>query len=94
MKNINFVEKRCAEETFHEAIWPILVVGQLLGVMPVHGVKGSSVSDLKFKWESLRSLYSFLVAIILSTYTLFFLWKTFSGKADFFDIGKLIGIKN
>lgn len=38
-------------------------MAQLFGVMPVIGVKSDSVTKLRFKWNSLTTIYSFIVFI-------------------------------
>lgn len=58
------------EGTFHEAIWPVLIFAQLFGVMPVSGIRSRSVAELKFKWNSKRSIYSWITAGILLSYIL------------------------
>lgn len=69
------------EGTFRKAIWPFLVIGQLYGVMPVIGISSRSLSDLHFNWKSFRAIYAVIVAIILSSYSLFVLWKIFTDSA-------------
>lgn len=63
------------------------MIGQIYGVMPVGGVSAWSLSDLKFKWKDLRTIYAVIVAIILSGYSLFLLWKIFTDVAYFNIIG-------
>lgn len=38
-------------------------MAQLFGLMPVIGVKSNSVTKLRFKWNSIRTIYSFIVFI-------------------------------
>ena len=71
------------EGTFRRAIWPFLFIGQIYGVMPVIGVSSRSLSDLHFKWKSSRTIYAVIVAIILSSYSLFLLWRSFIDIAYF-----------
>lgn len=75
------------EGTFRRAIWPFLVISQLYGVMPVAGVSSWSLSDLQFKWKSSRTIYAIIVALILSGYSLYLLWKIFTTIAYFNIIG-------
>lgn len=66
-------ENRSIAGSFREAIWPLLVVGQCFGVMPVIGVSGD-ISEHQFKWKSFRTLFSLLGAVFLIGYTLFLVW--------------------
>ena len=75
------------EGHFREAIWPIIMVGQLFGVMPVAGIKSRSISKLHFNWRYLRTVHSLLVLGILSAYTVTLAWNTFSSKVQFSSIG-------
>lgn len=75
------------EGAFREAIWPILVVAQLFGVMPVSGLKSPLISDLQFKWNSKRSIYTLIIASILSCYVLVLFWSTLTTGAGFSAIG-------
>lgn len=65
---------------YSEAIWPFFAVGQIFGVMPVCGIKSST---FYFKWTSFRTFYSLFVMIVLSTYSSFLIWQTFSIDASY-----------
>lgn len=82
------------EGTFRRAIWPFLVISQLYGVMPVSGVTSWSISDLHFKWKSMRTIYAIVVACILSSYSLYLLWKIFTDIAYFNIIGLTFAHQN
>ena len=45
-------------KSFHQAIGPILVIGQIFGLMPIQGILGKDIDSLKFRWISLRTIYS------------------------------------
>lgn len=75
------------EGYFREAIWPILFLGQCFGIMPVIGIKVRLISNVRFKWKSLRTLYSFFVLITVASYTLLVAWKTISVNIEFSAIG-------
>lgn len=60
---------------FCEAIWPVLVIGQLFGVMPVNGVSSPTISEHQFKWKSKRTLFSLMIGCILSAYVFLQSWK-------------------
>lgn len=73
--------------SFHMAIWPFLVIGQMFGVMPIVGVKNRSFAALHFKWKTLRTFYSLTVALMLSSYSVFLLWKILTVSVEFELIG-------
>lgn len=75
------------EGTFRRAIWPILVISQMFGAMPVVNVSNWSLSDLHFKWASLRTIYAVFVSTTLSIYSLFLLWKIFTDAVHLNMIG-------
>lgn len=68
------------EGAFRRAIWPFLVIGQFYGV----GVSSRPLSKLHFKWNCFRTIFAIIVAIILSGYSLFLLWKIFTDAAYFY----------
>lgn len=72
------------EGNFREAIWPILVIAQFFGVMPVVGVKSRSITDVHFKWKSVRTFYSLFVISVITSYTLCLIWNS---TLDFFSVG-------
>lgn len=45
-------------QSFQEAIGPVLVLGQCFGSMPVEGILSKDIGNLKFRWNSLRTIYS------------------------------------
>lgn len=59
VKSSNFVN-----ESFHEAVGPCLAFGQFYGILPVVGVTEPDVYKLKFKWNSLRTIYSLFFIIL------------------------------
>lgn len=46
--------------SFHDAIGPVLQVAQVFGLMPVDGVASKNISNTKFRWKSLKTIYSLL----------------------------------
>lgn len=52
--------------SFHEAIGPVLRVAQVFGLMPIDGVMSRDISNLNYKWKSLKTAYS-LTFLILGT---------------------------
>ncbi|CAO1403379.1 unnamed protein product [Diamesa serratosioi] len=49
--------------SFQEAIGPILFIGQCFGFMPVDGILSKDIGNLKFRWKSLRTIYSIIFLI-------------------------------
>lgn len=76
------------EGNFRKAIWPILFVGQMFGVMPIIGIKSQSSNDLNFKWNSLRTFHSLFIVIAVSSYTLIAFWNFFE-NIGFSSIGSV-----
>lgn len=69
------------------AIRPILLVGQIFGVMPVIGITSHSANDLHFKWKSFRAIYSIIIALTLFCYTLNVALNIMSEQIDLFSFG-------
>lgn len=44
--------------SFHEAIGPVIAVVQYFSLMPVNGILNPDVSNLHFKWCSIRSIFA------------------------------------
>lgn len=61
----------------------ILVMAQCFGLMPVVGVKGKSASELRFQWNSFRTVYAFIMLILAFFYAGMTLWITFSNEMQF-----------
>lgn len=58
------------QDTFHRAIFPVLFVAQLFGLLPVQGVSSNNVASLKFQWISYRVFHSCLVVTVGSCFVL------------------------
>lgn len=52
--------------SFHEAVSPVLRLAQVFGMMSVDGVTSKDISNITFKWNSLKTVYS-LVFLVLGT---------------------------
>ena len=74
--------------SFQEAIGLVLVIGQLCGLMPVVGVMASSASQLRFKWISFRTLYSFVVFLSVLMYEIMTAIVAFERDLQFEQVGK------
>lgn len=59
--------------TVHEALAPIVFIGQLFSLMPINGYFRKPVSKLKFTLKSLRFVYSCLTTLIMSAIISMFL---------------------
>lgn len=46
--------------SFHDAVGPILKVAQVFAMMPVDGTTAKDISNIKFHWKSLKTIYSLL----------------------------------
>lgn len=66
--------------TLHRSIAWTLLVGQILGLMPICGIFSDNESNLKFAWKSVRFYYTIIILIGSILYVLFiFMWMTTDG---------------
>jgi gustatory receptor len=54
---------RSSDETFHNAIAPVVILAQFFAVMPVCGVSGSNSPNLEFKLCSFRAIFTVVFII-------------------------------
>lgn len=73
--------------SFHEAIKPVLVLGQFFGCLPVSNVTASTPYSLDFKWKSLRFFFSLFVTMSCGIQALLTIYWTFSKRIEF---GKMV----
>lgn len=45
-------------EFLHNTISFVILLAQFFGLMPIYGIRGKDYSNLKFRWKSLRFLYT------------------------------------
>lgn len=76
-------------EGFRKAIWPVVAFVQLFGTMPIYGIRSQSITDLRFKWKSFRTIYGLFVVMLTTGYALIHLRHTLSRQFDFYTIGVL-----
>lgn len=77
--------------SFHEAISPILVLGQLFAIMPVKNVRSKNPLDLFFSWKNVRTFYSILTFIVLFLYSAITIyWSLFIGEIEFIKLVPVI----
>ncbi|XP_055326851.1 gustatory receptor for sugar taste 64f-like [Sitodiplosis mosellana] len=69
--------------SFQEAIGPLLAMAQCFGIMPVIGIKSKTACKLQFKWNSYRTIYSFVVFILLLIIMGMTVWITASHEIKF-----------
>lgn len=65
--NVKFLPhelKHFCDENFHRAIYPVMVIAQFFGTMPVQNVSCKCPSGLKYTWKSFR--YIFAVFVMMS----------------------------
>lgn len=79
----------CFEGTFRNAIWPLLMVGQLFGVMPLIGVKNPALSDLQFKWRTVRTAYALFTVTVYLLHTLTIFWRILNDMINIDIFGML-----
>lgn len=72
---------------FHEAIKPVLLIGQFFGCMPVSNITTTSPNSLKFTWKSIRSLFSLFTTLSCGFQALLTIYWTFSKRIEF---GKMV----
>lgn len=76
------------EGSFQEAIGSILAMAQCFGIMPVVGIKCKSASHLKFKWKSMRTIYSLIAISLALIYASITLWITLNNEIQFVQMSK------
>lgn len=62
---------------------PVLLIGQLFGVMPISGITSNNISDLRFSWRSYRFYYTILCALLMLIYSSYVAVWAFDGSLDF-----------
>lgn len=61
----------CSDDSFHKSFSSVLVVAQCLAMLPVCGVKDRSANGLRFRWISLRTIYSLTAFGFAASYLIF-----------------------
>lgn len=59
------------QSSFHNTISFVITLAQFFGVMPLYGMSQSDIHHIKFKWKSMRfiyTLYNFSGALISSLF--------------------------
>lgn len=82
VQNRFLVENHDFEGIFRNAISPLLTVGQLFGLMPLIGVSKAALSDLQFKWLTVRTVYSVFTVLVYLCHTVSILWRIVSDMIE------------
>ncbi|KAK5638896.1 hypothetical protein RI129_013191 [Pyrocoelia pectoralis] len=56
-------QKNSDDQQFFKSIAFVVILGQIFGIMPLNGVKGSNERCIHFKWRSWKVLYTLLIVI-------------------------------
>lgn len=62
--NIKGDRSRC---TFHKSMKAIVVLANCIGLLPVNGVTSNFAENLKFKWLSPKTFFSFTILLAAAT---------------------------
>ncbi|XP_037906237.1 gustatory receptor for sugar taste 64c-like [Hermetia illucens] len=63
-KEKNYQNPRLCDNLFHIAVGPVIIFGNLFGIMPVSGVLSNDVSRVKFRWLTLKTVFSICVIVL------------------------------
>lgn len=75
--------------SFQAAISPVLLMGQLFGVLPVCGISSKHPVSLKFKWICFRTIYAMALLLGLGYFNCVTVYWMFNKKIEF---GKFVMI--
>lgn len=73
--------------SFHKAFGSVLVVAQCLAMLPVTGIKKSSAYELRFSWQSFRTIYSLIALGFAVSYAIFATYLTLTKPITFNSFG-------
>lgn len=73
--------------SFHEALSSMLVIAQCFAMLPVNGLKKSSAYELRFSWQSIRTIYSITAFGFAASYTIFATCITLTKPVTFNSFG-------
>lgn len=51
-------------DSFHRAVYPIILVAQVFSLMPVEGISAANATFLRFKFYSIRTIYSCVFTVL------------------------------
>lgn len=62
-------------------------MGQFFAVMPVIGVQQGNVSQLRYRWFSIRTIFSLVAFVLTAGYTILTIYRSLDGDIEFDKIG-------
>lgn len=80
-------EKCFCDASFHESIYPVMLVAQCFGVLPVLNISAKCPSGLRYTWKSLRFAFAVLVMMSCGLEAAFAVAWTFRTRVEF---GKMV----
>lgn len=90
-ENVRFFKQTLSQNfcdgSFHKSIYPIIVLAQCFGVMPVHNVSSKCPSALSFRWKSFRYMFAVFITISCGFEAVSTIVWTFRTRIEF---GKLV----
>lgn len=83
--------RKCnCDGSFHRAIYPILVLAQCFGVLPVHNISAKCPLKLRFSWKSCRFWFAVFATMSCGLNVAFTVVWTFWEQVEFAKIAYLI----
>ncbi|XP_044739849.1 gustatory receptor for sugar taste 64a-like [Chrysoperla carnea] len=73
--------------SFHRAICPVLIIGQIFGLLPVSGISSKNSKSLRFDWRTFKVLYVTIINVattimaLISIYYMLKMMGTLDDKA-------------
>lgn len=73
------------------AATPVLAMAQCFAIMPLRGVKSLHVSDLRFTWRCLRTLYAGIMFVLTALNAMLTILHMYNGPIEFKRLGECGG---
>ncbi|XP_049542684.1 gustatory receptor for sugar taste 64b-like [Anopheles darlingi] len=80
---LNRTASRVMECSTHEALWPVICVGQIFSLMPIIRYTGPDPRDVTFRVRSVRFWYALLTLLLLLTFLAMLTIYTANGSGSF-----------
>lgn len=77
------------ERSFHQMIYPVLFLAQVFALFPVYGIQCKTAKELKFKFFSMKSVYSLVITVSIATIVFVTLLWAFEDIIVFGKFGKI-----
>lgn len=87
VKSLKRTSTNSNDGSFHKSIYPIMVIAQCFGIMPVCNVSSNCPTALEFTWKSFRYLFAIFVTISCGLEALSTIVWTFKTHIEF---GKMV----